>query len=127
MIPPVSIQRGDFIMSRLVRVSAFAFLALSAGGLLGACSINVNDGEYEHGKYHAPRTATDICRREVDRSFGDRYRIAFDLPDLSTNGNIQTVQQPFTMASRKDSFEAPQRRTLRCTITDGVLTQAVPN
>ncbi len=114
-------------MSRLVRASAFAFLALSAGGLLGTCSITVNEGEYDHGNYRAPRTATDICRREVDRSFGDRYRIAFDLAELSTSGNVQTVNQPFTMASRKDAFETPQRRTLRCTIVDGVLTQAVPN
>ncbi|WP_298325221.1 hypothetical protein [Asticcacaulis sp.] len=114
-------------MSRLVRASAFIFLALAAGGVLGACSVNVNDGDYERGLSPVPRTATDICRREVDRSFGDRYRIAFDLPELVTNGNVQTVQQPFTMASRRDAFEGPQRRSLRCTLVDGVLTQAVPN
>lgn len=114
-------------MSRLSRACALVLLAGSVGGLLGACSINVNDDNYEHGAYRMPRTATDLCRREVDRSFGDRYRIAFDLPELTTSGNVQTVQQPFTMASRKDAFEGPQRRTLRCTVVDGVLTQAVPN
>lgn len=113
-------------MSRLVRASLLTALALAGGGLLGACSINVNDGEVDHGNYRTPRTATDICRREVDRSFGDRYRIAFDLPELTTNGGTQSVFQPFTMASRKDSFEPPQRRALRCTIVDGALTQAVP-
>lgn len=113
-------------MAHISRVSAFVLLATVSAGLLGGCSINVNDGEYDHGNYRTPRTATDICRREVDRSYGDRYRIAFDLPELTTNGGTQMVFQPFTMASRKDSFEAPQRRALRCTIVDGVLTQAVP-
>lgn len=109
------------------RSGLFIALALAGGGLLGGCSINVHDDGIEHGDYRAPRTATDICRREVDRSFSDRYRIAFDLPELITNGNVQTVQQPFTIASRKDAFETPQRRTLRCTVVDGALTQAVPN
>ncbi len=113
-------------MARISRVSTLALLATAAVGLLGGCSVNVNDGEYDHGNYRVPRTATDICRREVERSFGDRYRIAFDLPELTTNGGTQSVFQPFTMASRKDSFEPPQRRALRCTIVDGVLTQAVP-
>ena len=114
-------------MSRFNHSFLLALLAVAAGGLLGACSINVNDDDYDHGTYRMPRTATDICRREVDRSFGDRYRIAFDLPELTTSGNVQTVNQPFTMASRKDAFEGPQRRTLRCTVVEGALTQAVPN
>jgi len=110
------------------RTSAFIILAVAAGGLLGACSINVQDRDYEHDDgYSRPRSATDLCRREVNRSFGDRYRIAFDLPELSTSGNTQTVIQPFNMVSRKDSFDGPQRRTLRCTVVDGVLTQSVPN
>lgn len=109
------------------RKGLIVLLALAGGGLLGGCSINVNDDGIEHGDYRAPRTATDICRREVDRSYGDRYRIAFDLPELSTSGNVQTVQQPFTIASRKDAFEGPLRKVLRCTVVDGALTQAVPN
>lgn len=113
-------------MSRIVRSSAFSVLAIAGVGLLGACSINVNDGELERGSYSTPRTATDVCRREVHRTYGDRYRISFDLPELSTNGTVQTVHQPFTIVSRKDSFEGPQRRVLRCTLTDGILTQAVP-
>lgn len=112
-------------MSRLVRGGCLA-LVLAGAGLLGACSINVNGDEYDRDGHYKPRTATDQCRREVDRSFGDRYKIAFDLPDLTTNANVQTVVQPFTIASRRDSFEAPQRRVLRCTVVDGALTMAVP-
>lgn len=102
---------------------------LTAGtlvGLLSGCSIKVNDGDYDGENYRVPRTATDICRREVDRSYGDRYHIAFDLPELTTNGDVQTVHQPFIMANRKNSFEAPARSALRCTLVKGVLTQATP-
>ncbi|MQP65118.1 hypothetical protein GE253_07125 [Niveispirillum sp. SYP-B3756] len=113
-------------MARIVQISTVILLAAASTSFLAGCSINVNDGENEHGNFRNPRTATDICRREVDRSYGDRYRIAFDLPELTSNGGTQTVHQPFTMASRKDSFEAPQRRALRCTIVDGILTQAGP-
>ncbi|MFV3075809.1 hypothetical protein [Niveispirillum fermenti] len=113
-------------MSRTIRGSGLAMLAIAAMGLLGACSIKVNEGDAERGAYSTPRTATDVCRREVHRSYGDRYRISFDLPELSTSGTLQTVYQPFTIVSRKDSFEGPQRRALRCTLADGILTQAVP-
>jgi hypothetical protein len=101
-------------------------IMMTVVGLLSGCSINVNDAEFDHDNYPLPRTATDVCRREVERSYGNRYRIAFDLPELSTNGDTQTVQQPFTMASRKNDFEAPTRLTLHCTVVKGVLTRATP-
>lgn len=112
-------------MSLLTRGIGTALLLVGAG-FLGGCSINVNADEYDHDGHGKPRTATDQCRREIDRSFGDRYKIAFDLPDLTTNANVQTVVQPFTLASRRDSFEPPQQRVLRCTIVDSALTMAVP-
>jgi hypothetical protein len=106
--------------------TAHLLTGLGLVALLAACSINVRDDDIDHDGYHRPRTATDLCRREVDRTYGSRYRIAFDLPELTTSGNIQTVVQPFTMASRKDAFEGPTSRSLRCSVADGVLTQATP-
>jgi len=101
-------------------------LAITGIGLLSACSINVNDDEGNRDHYAYPRTATDQCRREVERTYGDRYRIAYDLPDLSSSSSTQIVVQRFTLALRKDNFEPPQRRSLRCTVDGGVLTQVVP-
>jgi hypothetical protein len=102
-------------------------LAITGIGLLSACSINVNDDNADHGRYAYPRTATDQCRREVERTYGDRYRIAYDMPELTSNGSTQIVVQRFTLALRKDNFEPPQRRSLRCTVDGGVLTQVVPD
>ncbi len=102
-------------------------VVITGAGLLSACSINVNDEAVEPGRYAYPRTATDQCRREVERTYGDRYRVAYDLPELSSSGSIQIVVQRFTLALRKDNFEPPQRRSLRCTVDGGALTQVVPD
>lgn len=109
----------------MMRSLATGLALVIAGTAFSACSINVNDDQ-DHGRYAYPRTATDQCRREVERSYGDRYRIAYDLPDLVTTGSVQTVTQAFTLVLRKDNFDAPQRRSLRCTVDGGVLTQVVP-
>ncbi|SNR97939.1 hypothetical protein SAMN05880556_101913 [Azospirillum sp. RU38E] len=101
-------------------------IVITGAGLLSACSINVNDDGVEPGRYAYPRTATDQCRREVERTYGDRYRVAYDLPELSSSGSTQIVVQRFTLALRKDNFEPPQRRSLRCTVDGGALTQVVP-
>lgn len=94
---------------------------LALGALaLSACSINV-DGDTHGPGYNLPRTATDLCRREVDRTYDSRYRIAYELPELSTDGPTQTVRQAFTLALRKENFEAPERRALRCVVRGGEL------
>ena len=112
-------------MSKIARMLILGVGMVAGAAALSACSINVNDDK-EDGRYAHPRTATDQCRREVERTYGDRYRIAYDLPDLVTSGPVQTVTQSFTLALRKDNFDSPQRRTLRCTVDGGVLTQVVP-
>lgn len=106
-----------------MRVPTTALLPALAGLLLLGGCINIQgDGDHDGGPYR-PRTATDLCRREVEHSYESRYRIAYDLPELTTNGTTQTVRQPFTLAARKENFEGPERREIRCTVVDGALTQ----
>ena len=102
-----------------------ATLLVGAPLLLGGCvaEINAGDDAYHGGAYSRIRTATDMCRREVERSYEDRYRIAYDLPDLTSQGTTQTVVQPFTLEARRNAPDAPGRRTVRCTVVDGTLTQ----
>ncbi|MFM2041824.1 MAG: hypothetical protein RLY86_400 [Pseudomonadota bacterium] len=101
----------------LVTAAALALLAL------GGCSISVQDGDgYHDGSVERPRSATDICRREVWRSFQEDHRITYDLPELTTTGTTQTVVQAFTLDPHRSS-QGSERRTIRCTISDGTLTE----
>lgn len=112
-------------MSKIARMLLVGLGMVVGAGVLSACSINVNDDK-DDGRYARPRTATDHCRREVERTYGDRYRIAYELPDLVTNGTVQTVTQGFTLVLRRENFDAPERRSIRCTVDSGVLIQVVP-
>lgn len=110
------------------RLSTLALLPLAglAMLLLGGCAIEVNDRDPGREAAYKPRTATDVCRREVERTYDDRFRIAYELPDLQTQGATQVVVQEFSLTPRKDYGTAIERRTVRCTVADGVLTAFTP-
>lgn len=115
------------VPARAVRCAlrtALLFSATAAGTLaLGACSIAVQDGDdWNHVGENRPRAATDICRREVRRSYDYDHGIDFDLPELSTSGTTQTIIQSFTVDAKRGRG-VPERRTIRCVVTDGVLTE----
>lgn len=113
-------RAGSRFASRTVPALAAAAVGLLA---LGACSISVQDGD---GGYHSsdyrPKSATDLCRREVWRSYHEDYKIAYELPELTTAGTSQTVVQSFTLVPERGRADV-ERRTIRCTVTDGALTE----
>jgi hypothetical protein len=86
---------------------------------LGGCVINADDSG---AHYDLPRTATTVCRREVDHVYDDYYKIAFDLPSLVTEADgRQVVTQPFTLMPRRDVTSAAGRHVMRCVVKDGAL------
>ncbi len=93
---------------------------------LGGCAIEVNDRDSGRDGYYKPRGATDLCRREVERTYDDRFRIAYELPELVTQGTSQLVTQEFSLTPRKDYGTGIERRAIRCTVTDGALTSVTP-
>lgn len=107
----------------LLTVLPLAGLALL---FLGGCSIEVNDREVGRDGYYKPRSATDLCRREVERTYDDRFRIAYELPELVTQGTSQIVTQEFSLTPRKDYGTGIERRSIRCTVTDGTLNSVTP-
>jgi hypothetical protein len=124
----------------------WALLALAVPlSTLGACSIKVQDAGGRHADHSL--FATEMCKREIERSLGGQSSIAYDLPDLSTKGDVQTVIQAFeltekmfkTVTIERDGQEKnaaitvippstakAQRRSLRCVFVDGKLTEATP-
>ncbi|WP_119677408.1 hypothetical protein [Indioceanicola profundi] len=108
--------------ARAGRRSAARVLTLtSAVGLLALSGcISVHDGGGDSSEYR-PRSATDLCRREVWRSYHEDYKINYDLPELSTSSNSQMVVQSFTLVPERGRADV-ERRTIRCTVTDGALT-----
>lgn len=122
-------MRGVFI------AGGMAMVVLS--GCVASINANDHDGDGPHGHY---RTATDLCRREVERTYEDAYRISYELPTLRTIppmsplpapggtapvpdaiGTQQVVQQPFTITPRRDGGLS-QHQTLTCTLNTGVVT-----
>lgn len=111
------------IPARAARRTLIPLSLVGVALLAGACSIEVNgETDLDHNNGYYVRTPTDLCRREVNRSFADDYRIDFDLPELSTQGTVQTVVQRFTMTPRQGRG-ATESRTIQCTVTDRTLTE----
>ncbi|MEA1677064.1 MULTISPECIES: hypothetical protein [Nitrospirillum] len=99
--------------NRVILGAAIGCLSLSG------CVINADDSGHH---YDMPRTATTVCRREVDHVYDDYYKIAFDLPVLATEADgRQTVVQPFTLMPRRDITAAAGRHVMRCVVKDTAL------
>ncbi|ACJ01285.1 hypothetical protein [Rhodospirillum centenum] len=125
---PAPTDRPTAVLARQTARTPADRLTLGLLPLLGAllfltgCAIEVNGetDEWRDGAYR-PRSATDICRREVYRSYDDDYRIAFELPEMRTEAAKQTVTQTFTLTPKRGR-DGQETRTIRCTVTDGALT-----
>lgn len=133
-------------------IGAACLMALATG--LSGCvaSINANDHDDDGWRHSHPRTATDLCRREVERTYEDNYRIAFELPSLRSLAMVSPVPPPGTVApvpgaavaspvppvspvlADAQQVEQPftltprreggvaMRQTLVCTVNSGVIT-----
>ncbi|MDE1149527.1 MAG: hypothetical protein PW843_23480 [Azospirillaceae bacterium] len=89
---------------------------------LSGCVASINSHDDDMHVSNMSRTATSICRREVDHVYDDYYRISFDMPVLSTEADgRQVVVQPFNLMPRKDIAGAAGHHVTRCVVRDGAL------